>query len=97
TVTCSAYPSTALMGETVTWTAIVSGGTPPFTYAWSGTNIPTSPAPNTNPFSISYGTIGQKTAVMTVTDADLLQATCPASGPGSATVQINFDPHLEEF
>src|SRR3989344_5909566 len=48
-VSCSASPSPALLGPTVIWTAAVTGGVPPFTYSWSGTNIPTSPAPNTNP------------------------------------------------
>ncbi len=92
TATCSASPGTALLGQTVTWTAIVSGGTSPKTYVWSGTNIPTSPAPTTNPYSITYGTIGQKSASVTVTDANNLHATCP-----TATAQINFNPLLEEF
>ena len=91
TVTCSASPATSLIGQTVTWTAVVSGGTPPFTYSWSGTNIPTSPAPSANPYSISYSTIGQKTTTVTVTDADGLQASFTSS------VQINFDPQFEEF
>ena len=91
-VSCSASPSPALLGQTVTWTAAVTGGVPPFTYSWSGTNIPTSPAPNTNPFSIVYSTIGQKTATVTVTDTDSVSANCPAG-----TVRINFDPDFEEF
>ncbi|KKT79098.1 MAG: hypothetical protein UW76_C0037G0001, partial [Parcubacteria group bacterium GW2011_GWF2_44_8b] len=85
-------PSPALLGQTVTWTAAVTGGVPPFTYSWSGTNIPTSPAPNANPFSIVYSTIGQKTATVTVTDTDSVSANCPAG-----TVRINFDPDFEEF
>ena len=91
-VSCSASPSPALLGQTVTWTAAVTGGVPPFTYSWSGTNIPTSPAPNANPFSIVYSTIGQKTATVTVTDTDSVSANCPAG-----TVRINFDPDCEEF
>jgi hypothetical protein len=89
---CSASPTSALLGEVVTWTAAISGGTPPFTYTWSGTSIPTNPVPNTNPFSISYSTIGQKTAAITATDADGLPSTCPP-----ATVQIKFDPRFQEF
>jgi len=92
TVACLASPSPASLGQTVTWTATVSGGTPPLTYAWSGTNIPSSPAPDTNPFSIIYNTIGPKTATVTVTDTDSVQASCPVS-----TVQIKFDPSFEEF
>lgn len=91
-VTCSASPSTALLGQTVTWTANVSGGTPPLVYSWSGTNFPTTPPPSTNPFSIVYSTIGQKLATVTVTDTDSVTATCLAG-----TVQINFDPNFEEF
>ncbi|GEM_PF-2822972 len=92
TVSCSASPSPAFLGQTVTWTATISEGTPPFTYSWSGTNIPTSPAPNSNPFSIVYSTIGQKTATVTVTDTDSVQSSCPVG-----TVQIKFDPRFEEF
>lgn len=91
-VTVSSNPTTALIGQNVTWTATVtSGGTAPFTYSWSGTNIPTSPAPSTNTYSRSYSTIGQKTATVTVTDADGLQVS------QSATIQISFDPQFEEF
>ncbi|MDO8565092.1 MAG: hypothetical protein Q7R67_00465 [bacterium] len=92
TVSCVASPSTAFVGESVTWTATFSGGTAPFTYSWSGTNIPTSPAPSSNPYNRTYSTIGQKTAVVTITDTDSIQSSCPA-----ATAQINFDPQFEEF
>jgi hypothetical protein len=90
--TCSASPTTALIGQIVTWTATVLGGTPPYSYAWSGTNIPTSPAPNTNPFNISYGTLGKKTALVRVTDFDNQQYFC---APGE--VQVYFDPTFNEF
>ena len=89
---CSATPSTAVMGQSVTWTGAVSGGIPPLTYFWSGTNIPANPAPSTNPYSRAYSTIGVKSAALTVTDSDGLQTTCP-----TATVQVNFDPDFEEF
>ena len=90
TVSCSASPSPASIGQTVTWTAtVLSGGTSPFTYSWIGTNIP--PNITSNTFNISYSTIGQKDATVTVTDIDSVQASCLAS------VQINFNPQLEEF
>lgn len=96
TVSCVPTPATAFIGQTVTWNAIVSGDyTPPLTFSWSGTNIPISPPPSTNLFSIVYSTIGQKTATVRVTDGSIpvpAAATCPIS-----TVQINFDPNLEEF
>ena len=91
TVTCSVTPTVAVLNDTVTWRANVSGGTPPFTYSWSGTNIP-SGAASSNPLNITYSTIGRKTATVTVTDADSGQATCP-----TGTVQVNFDPQIEEF
>lgn len=91
-ITCSASPSPALLGQTVTWSAAVSGGTPPFTYSWSGTNFPTSPAPSSNPFYFAYNTIGQKTASVKVTDVDDIEATC-----SPAVLFINFNPKFEEF
>jgi hypothetical protein len=36
TVSCSAMPTPALVGQTVTFSATVSGGSPPYTYWWSG-------------------------------------------------------------
>ncbi|MEK7176958.1 MAG: hypothetical protein AAB719_01520 [Patescibacteria group bacterium] len=92
-VSCVGSPSVALLGQNITWTASVdSGGVPPFTYSWSGTNIPTSPAPTTNPYVKSYSTIGEKTATVTVTGGNSAEATC-----SPARVQINFDPDFEEF
>jgi uncharacterized repeat protein (TIGR02543 family) len=99
TVSCSSSPSgTAMLGEPVTWTASVSGGTPPHTITWSGTNIPTNPAPTCEQYTITYTTIGLKTAVATVTDAAFIQSTCTdgSGGPGGS-IYINFDPTFEEF
>ncbi len=44
-VSCSPSSSSALVGQPVTWSSNVSGGTPPYTYVWSGTSFPT-PAPS---------------------------------------------------
>jgi len=95
-VTCASDLTTALLGKDITWTASVdSGGTPPFSYSWSGTNI-SSPVLTTDPYyTRSYSTIGLKTATVTVTDSDSQSksVTCdPAAG-----VRINFDPNFEEF
>ena len=90
-VSCSASPLSGVIGQQISWTANVSGGTGPFTYAWSGTNIPT-PAPGGNPYRITYNTIGQKTTSVTITDSLNAQGTCPA-----VTAQVNFFPHFEEF
>lgn len=94
TVSCSASPTTALLGETVTLTANISGGIAPYVYSWDGTDIPTMPSPNTNPFNVSYNTVGQKNISVTVTDSSSppLQTTCPI-----VTVRANIYPQYEEF
>jgi len=95
TVSCSASPATALVGQTVTWTANASGGTGNYTgYSWSGSGIPTNPAPSSASFGVTYSTIGQKTAQVTVTDSAGNTGTCPNPG---GTVQINFNPQFKEF
>ncbi len=91
-VSCVANPTPALIGQPVVWTATPSGGSGTYTsYVWSGTNL--SPAPTTNPFTKVYGTIGQKTATVTVTDSEGVIGTCVPTG----SLQVNFDPDLEEF
>jgi len=91
-VICTANPSPALIGQSVTWTASVSGGVPPLTYVWSGTNI-SAPLPATPSFSKVYTTIGQKIATATVTDADDTIGACVPAG----SLQVNFNPDFEEF
>lgn len=91
-VTCVPSPAVALVGEEVTWTANVSGGTPPHTYSWSGTGIPASPAPTSNPYRITYSTVGQKNAIVTVNDSASHSAVC-----SSSSVQVNLNPKFEEF
>ena len=93
-VVCTPSPDPALVNQPVTWTASTSDGVPPYTYSWSGTNIPTSPAPSSNPYTISYQTIGLKTAVATVTDSESNYGLCNAPSPN---VRVNFNPKLEEF
>lgn len=93
-VSCTVSPTTVLLGETVVLTANVSGGTIPYVYSWSGTNIPTSPSPNINPFNIIYNTVNQKATSVTVTDSSSppFQTTCP-----TVTVRANIDPQYKEF
>ncbi|MBI2673814.1 MAG: DUF2341 domain-containing protein [Candidatus Zambryskibacteria bacterium] len=93
-VSCTASPTTVFLGETATLTANVSGGTPPYIYSWEGTDIPTSPSPDINPFNISYNTVGQKNVSVTVTDSSSppFQTTCP-----TITVRASIDPSYEEF
>jgi hypothetical protein len=92
-VSCSANPSVAKVGQSVTWTANVTGGTPPYTYSWSGSSIPGVPnIPTSNPYAITYSTVGTKTAVTTVTDSNGVQGTCQAG-----TAVVNISPTFQEF
>ena len=89
-VSCSASPDPAKIGELVTWTASVSGGTPPYTYSWSGSE---SLSGDTASVTKTYSTLGTKTATVTVTDSDSISAECDPAG----VVQIYFNPRFEEF
>lgn len=91
-VTCVPDPAVTLVGRPVTWTANITGGTSPYAYLWTGSGIPAQPAPTTNPYTVTYTTLGQKTAQVTVNDNAGIQATCNAS-----SVQVNFNPQFEEF
>lgn len=89
-VSCSASPATVLVGQPITWTANVSGGTGPYTYSWSGSE---GLAGTSASIVKTYSTIGQKTATVTVTDDDSLTAQCSPAG----TAQVYFNPVFEEF
>ncbi len=93
-IACNPSPSPAVVGQPVTWTAVVAGGTPGYTYTWAGTNFPTNPAPSSNPFPFTYQTTGSKTAQVTVRDNDGTGATaqCPTS-----QLQVNVKPVFQEF
>ncbi|GEM_PF-3704493 len=103
-VSCSPSSSSALVGQPVTWSANVSGGTPPYTYVWSGTPpIPTAPAPThitsntTDTYPISYTTTGLKHATVRVTDSASNFGDCTNGGYPGSDVQINFNPTFQEF
>jgi hypothetical protein len=89
--TCTASPSSVLVGNPVTWSATVLGGTPPYTYTWTGSSLPT-PRPSTSSFGITYSTVGEKTAQISVVDSVGNIGSCVA-----ATVQVNFNPKFQEF
>lgn len=66
TASCSVSPGTIATGQNVTWTAAASGGTPPYTYTWTGS----APLSGTgNPKVVQYSTTGVKTGTVTVTDS----------------------------
>ena len=102
-VSCSPSSSSALVGQPVTWSANVSGGTPPYTYVWSGTNVPTAPAPThttsntTDTYPSTYTTTGLKHATVRVTDSASNFGDCTNGGYPGSDVQINFNPTFQEF
>src|SRR3989344_30534 len=73
TASCNASPGTVRVGETVNWSVTRSGGTGSYTYSWSGAVSGTSRTPP----SISYSTIGTKTANVRVTSgSESVNRTC---------------------
>ena len=91
--TCTPSSATPDINTSVTWSATASGGTPPYTYTWTGTNLPTSPAPSTQSFSITYSTIGNKTAQISIRDSIGNTGVCLPVG----TLNVQFDPKFEEI
>jgi hypothetical protein len=90
-VSCTASSQLAQVGQPVTYTATATDGTPPYTYAWSSTDLSTTPT--TNSFTISYQATGKKTANVVVTDKSLATAPCQAQ----STIQIYVRPKFKEF
>ncbi len=82
-------PSKAGVGQNVPWSATVVGGTN-CTYTWSGTEVPTSPAPTGSTFNMAYSTTGSKTIRV---DVSCNEGTAFAQG----TIIIALDPIFEEF
>lgn len=66
TATCSADKTSIKEGESVTWSANVSGGTAPYSYSWSGTD---SLSGTGSIASKTYSAAGTKSATLTVTDS----------------------------
>ncbi len=95
TVSCSANNSSIKEGDSVTWSANVSGGTAPYTYSWSGTDGLTGSATTA---SKTYSAAGKKSATLTVADSigsvvvgtvcsavEVSEKTTTSSGGGSSS------------
>ncbi len=68
TASCSASPTSAYLGDPVTWTANASGGNPPYSYAWYG-DAPLAGQTSQNP-AVQYSSIGTKYGYVLVTDSN---------------------------
>jgi peptidoglycan hydrolase-like protein with peptidoglycan-binding domain len=62
-ISCNVSDESILVGETVTWSSTVSGGTGSYTYVWSGTD---SLAGSANSVAKTYTTAGTKSATVTI-------------------------------
>ncbi|KKR47704.1 MAG: hypothetical protein UT83_C0005G0021 [Parcubacteria group bacterium GW2011_GWA2_40_143] len=78
---CTASPSSTTTGSNVTFSSAVTGGTSPYTYSWSGTDISGTNTGST--LTKSYSTIGTKSATIKVTDKN------NKIGEGTCTVSIS--------
>ena len=65
-VAVAASPNPAEVQKLVTWSALVSGGEPPYTYAWSGTDGLSGTSATAGK---TYATVGTKTGTVTVRDS----------------------------
>lgn len=66
-VGCYADPINATPNQPVTWSVEVTGGIPPYSYSWTGSDGLTGAAASVIKF---YKTSGAKSAIVTVTSAD---------------------------
>lgn len=66
TASCSASPNPAEEGDSVTWSASVSGGTSPYSYQWQGTD---SLSGSGSSVSKTYSSQGTKSGQVKVTDS----------------------------
>ena len=74
TANFTADPTSIVVGESVDFTDTTTGGTGPYTYEWDFDNDGTFDSTATNP-SHTYGTAGQYTVVLRVTDSTTAQNT----------------------
>lgn len=73
TATCSVSATSITLGQPVTWSVTPLGGSTTYTYSWSGSEI----VGNTQNVSVTYSSVGAKTASVTVTSGyDSLIVNC---------------------
>lgn len=90
TATLAPSSPTAYVGTQTTWTCTASGGTPPYTYSWVGTDFPGGLTTST--VNITYQTVGTKTATCTAVDAATQTAVSTQK-----SVQVSVNPNYQQF
>lgn len=83
---CSVSPSSILQGESATWTADATGGTPPYTFTWTSNNAE-GPSGTGNSKIVQYNQTGTKTGSVSVVDS-MAQSLGPVSCDNSLTVTV---------
>ena len=96
-LSCVATPSSAQVGDDVTWNVTISdpNNNAPYTFSWSGVEVPvdqTDELTATQSFIMSYSTTGSKQIQATVWDNVRNQSMCPAS-----FINIGVNPNFGEF
>ena len=87
-VSCSASPNPANIGQTVVFTANVSGGTGSYSYSWSGACFGFS-----STCSRSFSSAGTYTATVTVTSGSQTQsASCSVNVSSGSSFPITINP-----
>ncbi len=76
TVAANASPNPAEVEKPVTWSALISGGTPPYSYDWSGTDGLSGVGASIQKI---YKTVGLKTGTVTVADSSVPKKIMSAS------------------
>jgi hypothetical protein len=66
---CSVNPPTQTTGQSVTWNANFSGGTPPYSYTWSGPSLSGTGIGATASQSATYSSTGIKNGYISVIDS----------------------------
>ncbi len=91
---CSANPSSVLVGNSVSWTANVSGGNGNYEYLWSGTDALSG---NTKNVSKVYSNVGTKEASVTIkSGSKTITRTCSANVTQNQTNNFTVSCHAED-
>jgi len=85
TAFCTVSPSSAIVGQSVVWTAHAIGGSSPYTYKWNGAVTDSRSVVPT-----SYKNIGSESANVTVTDSAGNSVTSAACSSATATATISI-------